>query len=131
MLKPNQIKLNLSILITVICMGTGFSQSGQVEINQDKKIDQLLAIKKEVNASNEYSDRYKIQIFSGNLSGAEKSVTEFKKKYESWSCKMDFETPNYKVRVGNFRSRLEADKALATIKKEFPAAFIFKPKRRS
>jgi hypothetical protein len=41
---------------------------------------------------------------------------------------MVYETPNYKIWIGNFRSRLEADKALIKIKKKYINAFIFKPK---
>ena len=41
----------------------------------------------------------------------------------------DFETPNYKVRVGNFRTRLEADRGLVKVQKEFKSAFVFKPKK--
>ena len=42
---------------------------------------------------------------------------------------MKFETPNYKVWVGNFETRLEADRALRRIKRKFANAFIFKPKK--
>ena len=42
---------------------------------------------------------------------------------------MVFNTPNYKIWVGNFRDRLEADRALLRIKKSYMNAFIFKPKK--
>ena len=35
---------------------------------------------------------------------------------------------NYKIWVGNFKTRLEADRALVKIKRKFSNAFYFKPK---
>ena len=42
---------------------------------------------------------------------------------------LEFETPNYKIWVGNFRNKLEADRTLLKVQKEFPNAFVFKPKK--
>ena len=39
-----------------------------------------------------------------------------------------YETPNYKVWIGDFYTQLEADKKLLMIKKKYPEAFIFRPK---
>jgi len=102
------------------------AQQGTVEINQDKKIDALLTIKKSVNAS---EANYKIQIYSGNRPGADKAQSEFKSSFVEWSTTIEFETPNYKIWVGNFNTRLEADRALVKIKRKFANAFYFKPKK--
>ena len=51
--------------------------------------------------------------------GAEKSQSDYRGAYGQWPSKMVHETPNYKVWVGSFRSRLEADRALLKIKKKF------------
>ncbi|WGU68695.1 hypothetical protein QIU19_01595 [Capnocytophaga canimorsus] len=40
---------------------------------------------------------------------------------------LSFETPNYKVRIGVFRTRLDAERQLVEVKKVFPAAFIWNP----
>ncbi len=76
------------------------------------------------------SSSYKIQLFYGNLNEAHKVLGKFKTTYgDMWSSKIKFETPNYKVWVGNYRNRLEADRALMRIQTKFPSAFIFKPKK--
>jgi hypothetical protein len=106
---------------------TGFSQQGDLEINQDKHITVLLNLKKEMNKTD--SKRYKIQVYSGNRSGAYKAQEEFNDTFSSWHPSMQYETPNFKIWAGNFRTRLEADRALKRIKKKFPNAFIFKPKK--
>ena len=38
-----------------------------------------------------------------------------------------FETPNYKVHVGKFKSKIEAQKRLRNVSKDFKSAFILKP----
>ena len=125
--------LNLKITsITFLCFFTALTfcnaQQGTVSINQDEKITTLLDLKKSLNE--ETTDRYKIQIYSGNRVSAQKAKEKFQSKYNSWNPSMVFETPNYKIWAGNFRTRLEADRALKQIKKNFSGAFIFKPKKK-
>lgn len=111
--------------VTVNCM----AQEGHVVINQDENISSLLALKKVLNKDEKASDRYKIQIYSGNRAGATSAKKEFHSIYNDWYSKIVFDTPNFKIWAGNFRTRLEADRALKRIKKNFPSAFIFKPKK--
>ncbi|GGZ74274.1 SPOR domain-containing protein [Algibacter mikhailovii] len=120
-------------LFVVLCFALattyGFAQQGHISINQDHKISTLLETKKEMN-KNEYDpDRYKIQIYSGGRSEALESKKEFTEIFADKEASIQYETPNFKIWTGNFRTRLEADRALKIIKKEFPTAFIFKPKK--
>ena len=102
------------------------AQQGESTVNQDKQIDALLKVKKDINRT---ESNYKIQIFNGNRSGAEKARLEFRNSFSDWSTSMKYETPNYKIWIGNFKTRLEADRALLKVKKKFGNAFIFKPKK--
>ncbi len=115
---------------TALYVNLCFAQQGTVTINQAPELDTLLALKKEMNVSDSDSDRYKIQIFSGDRTGAEKAMTKFEDAFNKIPSLLVYETPNYKVWVGNFRSRLEADRALVKIKKEFGDAFRFRPKKK-
>ncbi len=121
-------KVSTIILFVILLISSSsFSQQGTVTINQDKEIEALLKIKKTIETS---SDRYKIQIYSGlSRSSAESARSEFLENYSDWSTSIEFETPNFKIWVGNFRNRLEADRALIRIKKTFMNAFIFRPKK--
>ena len=101
------------------------AQEGRVNVDQDKDIATLLEFKKDLNTV----DLYKIQVYQGHRSGAEEAKSKFASLYDEWPISMEYETPNYKIWVGNFRSRLEADKALIKIKKDYSSAFIFKPKK--
>ena len=119
----------LTLLILLVFTGICHAQQGEVVINQDQEIAALFKLKKEINSNEDSSDRYKIQIYSGRRVSAEKANSNFRNSYGKWSSKMVYETPNYKVWVGSFRSHLEADRALLEIKRKFPNAFRFKPKK--
>jgi len=119
----------LSLTIIVLSISFSYGQQGKIDLNQDDKITTLVNLRKEMNKNENPSDRYKIQIYSGNRATAEASQSDFKSKFDKWSTIMVFETPNYKIWAGSFRNRLEADRALKEIKQNFSGAFIFKPKK--
>jgi hypothetical protein len=121
----HKIKFSL-IAIALFCFSFGsFAQNGIVTVDQDSDIDKLLEFKKDVKTVN----LFKIQVYSGTRSGAEASKQDFLNSYNEWPVSMEFDSPNTKIWVGNFRSRLEADKALLKIKKKYNNAFIFEPKK--
>lgn len=126
MVKLKSILFVLSIMFFISNITFCNAQEGSVIVNQDNEIDQLLELKKDINKSKK---NYKIQIFNGSHSGALKAQSDFKKVFYQWSIDLEYETPNYKIWVGDFKTRLEADRALIKVKKEFANAFIFKPKR--
>ena len=105
------------------------AQQGSVTVNQDKKIATLLDLRKDMNKTESDTDRYRIQIYNGNRSGAYGAQEEFKSKFSKWDLTVVYEPPNFKTWAGNFRTKIEADRALKEIKLTFPSAFIFKPKR--
>jgi hypothetical protein len=119
----------LSILAFITASNYCLAQQGTVVVNQDKKITTLLEVKKEMNKNESDSDRYKIQIYNGNRPGASAAIKEFSASFTDWKSTDTYESPNFKVWVGDFRTRLEADRALNKIKRKFPNAFIFVPKR--
>lgn len=100
------------------------AQNPTVKVDQDPQIDKLLDFKKDIRTV----DVYKIQIFSGDRSGAERVKSDFSALFNDVSASIEFNTPNYKIWVGNFTNRLDAERALVKIKKEYVNAFIFKPK---
>lgn len=129
-MNPLNLKKSFLSLICFVLISTySFSQQGNVAINQDKHITVLLDLKKELNKDETSSERYKIQVYSGNRAGAYSAQDEFTSAFGSWHPSMQYETPNFKIWAGNFRTRLEADRALKKIKGKFPHAFIFKPKK--
>ena len=103
---------------------TLFAQNGNIEINQSNKLDSIIKLKKELNSK---IQNLRIQIYSGNRDNAEQIIQEFIEIFNDTTADVIYETPNYKVWVGNYYTQLEADKRLLEIRKKFRSAFIFRP----
>ncbi|WP_245794727.1 SPOR domain-containing protein [Flaviramulus basaltis] len=118
-----------SVICFALTLTLSHAQQGSVTVNQDKKIDALLELKKEMNKNETDSERYKIQIYNGDRPGAYAAQKEFNESFSEWNPTIYYQEPNFKIWAGNFRTRLEADRALKRIKRKFNSAFIFKPKK--
>ena len=105
------------------------AQNQNVTVNQDPKFDQLLSEKRKINTSINTNDTYKIQIFSGKSEEAKKTLSDFKREFNTIDGTIIFNTPNYKVMVGNFKTRIEAERNLAEIKKRYKSVFLIKPSK--
>ncbi|KUJ60347.1 SPOR domain-containing protein [Flavobacterium sp. ANB] len=105
------------------------AQDQNLTLNQDPKFEQLLNDKRKINTSISTNDTYKIQIFSGKSEEAKKTLTDFKREYTNIDGTIIFNTPNYKVWVGNFRTRIEAERNLAEIKNKYKSVFLIKPSK--
>ncbi len=108
----------------------GYSQQGTLQIHQDEKITELLRLKSNLSKDNKISDGYTIQLYYGELKEANSVIRNYNRSLSVWSATIEYETPNYKVWVGNYSTRLEADRALLEIQKNFPNAFVLRPERR-
>ncbi|WP_340075266.1 SPOR domain-containing protein [Leptobacterium sp. I13] len=115
------------LLFMIFTAPLAFSQEGTITIEGDPRLDKLIAIKKEINRTEPIEKIFRIQIYNGNLEGAKKAQSDFRNQFLGWSCDISFETPNYKVRIGKFRTRIEADRQLIEVKKKYPNAFILIP----
>ena len=114
------------IFFTIISLysTTLFGQNGNIEINQSNKLDSIIKLKKELNSK---IQNLRIQIYSGDRDNAEQMIKEFIEIFNDTTADVIYETPNYKVWVGNYYTQLEADKRLLEIRKKFRSAFIFRP----
>ena len=104
-----------------------YSQKGNTEINQSVEIQKVIEIKKELNKS---ALMLRIQIYNGSRNEAKKIKEKFEKSKIDSIVDIVYETPNYKIWVGNYINQLEADRKLLEIKKYYSDAFIFRPKIR-
>ncbi len=104
-----------------------FGQDTLVQINQDSKIKQLVAIKKELDSERYNAQYFAIQLYYGNYTAAQNIVQRFSEKFEEIETSLVFETPNYKVRVGRFKDVNKANILLEEIKKIYPGAFLLEP----
>jgi hypothetical protein len=122
--------LKKSLLVVVLFVSSTtkmFCQSENVTVSQDSKFEQLLNEKRKINAVTPINDRFEIQIYNGDAETAKTTLTDFKKNYKNTDGTIVFNTPIYKVRVGRYKSRIEAEKNLKDLKKKYPNAFLVKP----
>ncbi len=112
----------LCILSTVV-----FSQEAKTILNAPAKLDSLLT--KKINLDREASEKklFTIQVFYGDFEATNAVLEAFEAQYPDLPAKLVFETPNYKIRAGNFATERAALAVLTKIKKRFKAAFVLKP----
>lgn len=104
------------------------SQNGYLKLKQDDRMELLIQRQKEIHSADNTIDGFRIQIFmeSGNdaVEHANIMMEEFKLKYPDVPVYLVFGQPYYRLRVGDYRTRLEAEKAFQIISSEYKNAFI-------
>ena len=118
------------LLVTLLTTQNIFSQTKETSIEQDEKIEKLLLEKRKNNSAITINDKFKIQIFFGNIEDSKKALLAFKKDFSQTDGTIIFSNPSYKVWVGSFKSKIEAEKALLTIKKKYTTAVIIEPNKK-
>lgn len=121
--------LYISLFLSLVLTGvTSLAQSSKVAVICDPAIDELVRKHIQVNENRGGISGYRIQIFfdSGNNSKTRgQSVYEtFSVRYPAVNAYLSFKAPNYKVRVGDFRSRLDAVRFLQEILPDYPGAYV-------
>ena len=117
----------LTLLFFLISVQS-FSQKLSTKINEDEKFIELLKLSKQANSEYFKSNFFSIQVYSGQYKEADSILKFVNEKYLNDSIFFFFETPNYKVQLGKFKSKIEAQKKLRSVIKDFKSAFILKPK---
>ncbi|MBT5858669.1 MAG: SPOR domain-containing protein [Flavobacteriales bacterium] len=97
-------------------------------INLQEGIEGLMQKNLEINKSTDGIEGYCVQLYSGNDRGKAQSLKyKFMKKFpEITSVTYERINPNWKVRAGKFRTKLEAEKLKSIISEEFPGCYISK-----
>lgn len=109
-------------LVIFLSITNSFSQT------ENEKIANLIEQKKAFNKTNKNIVVYKIQIYNGNETQAYAVQRSFEADFPEYRAKIKYDTPEFKTRFGNFRTRLEADRALNTIKLKYPGAIVLEEK---
>lgn len=95
--------------------------SGHVTKELNAVLDSIDMLKKDVR----FIDGFTIQVYSGtNSEEARLSRGKVYSILPDSNPILKFEEPNFKVKVGKYYSRIEAQKAYAQLKKKFPNAII-------
>ena len=115
-------------LLAVLCSN---AQNENVTYHQDSKITELMDIYKLYCKKNDLSDGYRLQIsFSNDRQEVYNSKAKLYKDFPEDHCYVEYEQPYYKLRIGDFASRLEAYEKLNDVIKKYPGAFVVRDKVR-
>lgn len=119
--------LILSIFLALASM-TLAQNSGTINIQQDKRIDALLAKQRTLFRLDSTLNGFRIHVFMeiGNdaLSHAEQVKSQFEKDFPDIPIYLTYVEPYFRLRAGDFRNRVEAEKCLRRIKPKFKEAFV-------
>ena len=134
-------KLSLFIFFLFFCLQYSYAQkdtvasklvfadslSGKVEIAADSRIDSLMQVYKKINGEKQTVSGYRVQLLFGSERKKAMDIqSDFLQKYPELHAYLIYQQPNYKVRVGDFSTRLEAFNLYKKLSADYGSAFIVK-----
>ena len=118
----------LFFIITCLLSISCAAQERFLILTQDSRIDTLLMKQRQIHANDSTIDGFRVQIFMelGNdaLYHADSVRTKFSEKYPEVPIYLVFGQPYYRLRIGDFRTRLEAENMYQRVKKHYRDAFV-------
>jgi len=132
-------KIIFTFIGCLLLFKASFAQKGEVTVIKDPQIDSLIAKRLEVyktggdvvksNKPIVSGYGYRVQIFYGSdRREVFNQQARFKGSYPKLNTYIVYKEPNYYVRVGDFRTRLEAQRLINELRPTFPTLFIFREK---
>ncbi len=114
-------------IIIILLFSAVCQNNGKVEVIGDSRISSLIE-KHKTACSREKIIGWRVQIFfdSGNNSKnkAYSKKGAFSAKYPDIGSYLSFQSPNYKVRVGDFRTRMDAEGFKKMLLTDHPDSFV-------
>lgn len=117
-------KLIFSLVLLMASGAFAWAQKGHVSIEQDPAIGKLLDIYAKGNSD---AQAYTIQVGFGSFELAEELKAEVQLEFPDWPVKIVFDSPTYRVQVGRFRNRLDAEREYAEVRRKYPGALLLRP----
>jgi len=107
------------VLFLFTLSNKSFSQNS---INSSTEIKNFVSKKRDFNKT--YGFGFKIQVYNGREDQARKYNARFKLEFPSTSSNLVYDAPEWKVQVGNYKTKLEADKDLLVFKEKFSGIIV-------
>ncbi len=114
-------------LIIIFYHLVSFGQTGVITIKDNAGANEL--IQRHIYFNKEHGELpgYRIQVMATtSLITAKDTKAAFLQRYENYPASIVFEAPNYKVRIGNYINRFDANRELQDLIIEYPSAYIVK-----
>lgn len=123
-----------TISVLVLLLGLGFiqplyAQTPTVVVTKDANLDSLVARNIEHNKSANGIQGYRVQIFFGSeRKAAQDAKTKLLQLMPEEEVYLIYQQPYFKVRVGDYRTKLEAEAVYRKLLPEFNSIFIIPDK---
>ena len=114
------------LLSLIILCNSSLNAQDENVIYNDTLTKNLFQIKKDYSKRIFESTYYTIQIYFGSLDVADSILNDFKENFKDIKTDLIFETPNYKVRIGEYKNIDIASQKLEGIRRIYPGSFIIK-----
>ncbi|MDY4043828.1 MAG: hypothetical protein SOY65_08495 [Marinifilaceae bacterium] len=103
----------------------------RVTIHADPRLEELVRLRKSVYKRRYEFTGYRIQLLSvssymSNVDSLEAFCERFREEFPEYRVYLQYFDPDFKIRVGNFRSRIESLPALVRIREKYPRAYPVK-----
>ena len=98
------------------------STIGQENKSHDQVITEFISKKKDFNEKFGYG--FRIQLYNGFEVEAKKIQARFKIDFPEIKSYIVYRQPEWKIQVGTYKTKLEADRALLEIKRKFSGAIV-------
>src|SRR5690606_4028587 len=121
-------KTHIPTLILLVFTLHLSAQQGRIVIQQDPELEELIGLYSQVNSDTGY---YQIQVGFGNNQKAQELKSQVEIDFPDWDSKIEFESPTYRVRLGRFKTKLEAERRFLEVRRKYPDAMLLKPKNDS
>lgn len=123
----------LPVFILLLALpATAPAQSGQIRLHADSSVIRVLALYRNYLMLEHETFGYRIQIAAaGNRNQIMEVKVRFLKLFPDVPNYVEYQAPQFKFRIGDFKTRNEAEMFLEEIRKHFPNAFIVMGKIRA
>lgn len=118
----NRIKF---FLLNFFLCATVYISSAQVTINEPATVSLMLDRYTELNERTTRTRGYRILIYSTrDRNQMEKVLRNFQFAYPNINVDWKHDRPDYKIRAGAFETKLEAQRLLNVIRRDYPEALV-------
>jgi hypothetical protein len=110
------------VVFLFLLIASNQSTYSQNNTNSSVEVKNLIAKKRAFNSKFGYG--FRVQIFYGDETKARSLQNKFKASFPNVSAKLEYDQPYWKVQVGNYKTRLEADKAILNFSEKFSGLIV-------
>jgi hypothetical protein len=121
-------KFTFTLIITFLSVVLIAQKPGNLQVSTSPQIEKLQADYLSENKNENYVNGYRVQIYNGNKNNCMQERSRFLQMYPSVEAYTLYESPEYRIQVGDFRTRLEAEKFKRQVLEHHSGSFVLQTK---